>query len=497
MIRFKSDSHVHRVSIIEATSALEGLNPELSRMLADLPPSFPLFIAEYPYGSLILGPHGQDDHFGHFIPPCGVRGICGDCQDLSQACGDALPLSVVLNNSAEEFLEYNESTVNFGHPRLTVPRRFLPTRLVYAGQMLGLIEVLNRLTAPKYNARAFNAPVRHASAGARSCFVSLSFRADDLFHRIIKLTPADAFPSEGYRKPATLRHSCANDNWLLLKLLHRASGGTEQLWSTRVLLLPSAPLNDFLQAATRSPAASQDLAFYLFSKGWQQSRGLRSEHIRQISLADSLADEPDDSVADHTIQRLLLILRGDAPGFAAANISDELGPFTHVQKFFLESGLKEAAEQEFLPIISPMHFGTGSRRSSYFYLSASVYPILGPIGEVRSRIKLLERIHDRLTIVRSNNPGLLEAVKIDYYVSELSEGIKKRREKEGNPSISNINMLLNSLEIARDFRDQLSLAAQYHSREPGLSFAIRPGFLTRFMRISEPGRASDVRRKSM
>lgn len=251
MTKTEIQPHVRRIPIADAASAVAMVNPELAGLLSDLPSSFPLFWTEYPYGNLVFGPRNKDDHFGRFIPPCGPKKMCAKCRDVSDACADSLPLCIVLSNVVEEFLEYNEENVNFNSPEASLPRRFVPTRINYPGQMLGIIEFLNRLTAPKYRARPFRAPVRNASAGARSCFVSLSFRASELFRRLMRQVPPRALPSPRYENAEVLRFACANDNWLLLKLLaqaaDKASGASP--WKTRLLILPAKALNDFLRVA--------------------------------------------------------------------------------------------------------------------------------------------------------------------------------------------------------------------------------------------------------
>lgn len=489
----KQAGHCCQISLDCASSLLAQTNPLLAeglqqvvcpgaanaRRYAARKPE--LFLATYRYGQLLRGPRNIDDVVGGLIPPCGSAG-CTPCQQLLAACGESRPLYIILSGAVEEYLEYAESVLE-----PDAPRRAAPIRILKAGDVLGGIEFLNDLTA--YPKRVYKAPVSCASAGARSVFATMPFRNRELMQQLRKLLPHSTLAALKRSAPEQLAADCHRDNWLFLKLLSEAmtEAAPDSAWETKVIVFANPWLQDLVTNHSSINLEAKDFVLEVFKIAWNQSRGLRSQFIRQIALSDTALPLPYTVIAERIVQHLLSIIRGDFPGFLPASNTDELGPFTAIQRYIAQTPLADikALQGRFPAVIQPTYFGTQSNDNRLCYFSLSSSTVLGPAGDTRSYLKLIDSIHDLLLHIRKHNCDLLGNVNWQFFVSERP---LREQAQQLPQSYVPVLPLEGSELIISDFCGQLRLANELYGFNADALFKHPPrsGFLSRFIRISAP-----------
>lgn len=309
-----------------------------------------LFIARYRYGQVIV----RD---GNFLSPCAAQGSgpCGACKTLSRAVAYShIPLAMVLENSAEVYLEYKDKG----------PLRTAPLRILRPGGLFGVFETLDALTDGKKRRPA----PWNVSAGARSVVLLGPVSNDELqkpLARALDVTPSDLRWGE-------MKH----DNWALVREIANLSHAD---WYARLLLFP----RNWLMS---EGVGSRDLTNYVFKVGWQQSRYLRESAAEEALFAASRKTRLHHY---RTVLHLLSIARGDVPAFEPV-VSDcgEAGPF------YDTLGILRGVISDYTPIIlQPCHL---SKPGSAGYYSVSRPSIPGPISDGHAHIDDLIQIWNEI-----------------------------------------------------------------------------------------------------
>jgi hypothetical protein len=478
-------SHLKAISINEARREIGLCNSKLAGSLGRLliktqrPAPQNVFLASYQYGQLLMGerasPNG--DLIGGFLPPCGDRrDECKDCASLLKKIGNERPLFIVLNKTIEEFLEDQS-----GGERL----RVAPTRLLKAGQVVGLTESLNALLDPTYPRRAFKAPMRKASAGVRSIYATAPIGNKEL---------KSLLKAKWLRSAKEIRDpdlwSSEWDDWRFLKTTAQvAQAQTKLSWDVQVIVIPLSWLRSYVYSRGQVNPAARDFLLHLFEMAWKESRGLRSESIRQMTISETARGVQENTNADLITQRLLLILRGDAPGFRPAMLSNEHFPLTAIWGLLLgdEKLRKRFFSDKFPAIIEPFHLDrrVGVQPGTFFYYPLTSFEQFGYPGKPEDEIETMEKLDQLLKQIKRENPELLGSVRWQFFASP--EPLKGKAGEE-IPRVTTVEFLSahTSEVIQHDFADHLKGAGKFQSITSSTLLSKRPrkGFLRRFIRVA-------------
>lgn len=490
----KLPSHFRQISLSGARHLTCAVNKEIGDALWGLgkfsrlqnQSRFRLYFAEYEYGSLLIGPRSSEDLLGGFLPPCGnFDKACPACKRLFKQLQHEWPLFLVLNRTAEEFLEDSRTS-----QRTIQQTRAAATRLIRAGQILGLSEALNALIDPDYPRRAFRAPMRKASAGIRSAYVTAPVGDKQLknYLKAMKLELQDALPDP----------SIWDSDWDDLDFLRATSevalAASKASWTLQVIVIPLSWLRSHVYQRGHVRSEAHDLLFQLFKMAWKESRGLRSESIRQLTLSQTARGIEGNTNADLIVQRLLMILRGDAPGFRPAALSDERLPMTAIWQLLLGN---ERLQEKFFPanppdikfpgLIEPFSLDprSGIPAGTFFYYPLTSFEQLGHSGHPEDEIETMEQMDKLLKRIKLENPDLLGPMNWQFFASPAP-----LKDRSGNVIKRVTTVSFSSAHdsdiIHSDFSEQLRNAAKFMSLAPDvlLSKPPRKGFMRRFIRVS-------------
>ena len=483
-LRHEAD-HCRELTVDEAGALLSQVSPALGGALEKLTAASndrrkrpQLFLATYDYGQMLMGPRHYADLAGGILPPCGPV-PCRQCGELLTACAAARPLYILISGAVEEFLEYPDSVFDPG-----TERRAAPIRILGVGDVLGGIEFLNDLIA--YARRGYRAPVRCATAGARSVFVTMPLRDHELMRRLCGLLPAEVRLALKQPTPSQLADNCHRDNWLFLKLLYQSMVQADFVkpWTTKVIVFANEWKPDPVTRQPDIPAEAKDLLFEVFKAAWAQSSGLRSQFIRQVALADTAVQLPHTILSERVVQHLLSIVRGYFPGFMPISPANELGPFTAVHRYVSQTPLATAPalKGRFPAIIQPATLVARPDTDAFCYFSLSSPTLLGPVACTRSYRQLIESIHDLLLNIRRCNPDLLGHIDWKFFVSEHQPAVPG----PSTESALSLQLVESSQQLKEDFHEQLVLSEQLYRLDANAFFSTPPrsGFLSRFVRLS-------------
>ena len=259
------------------------LSAELCASLSDLlhrNKNCELFITQYPYGQLVVDR-------GAFHTPCNSE-YCPNCTALKKSLHQdpsytPVPLSLILEGSAEVFMEYPQED---GSPR------YAPLQIMRKAEFFGVFESLDRLLhAPTIR------PAWSVSSGARSIWIIAPTGDSRLAKELGKLlgTKISWNPD---------RHA----HWKLVEAVVRQ----RHEWNTEVLVFSMA-LGDAIKKI-------QPLFNRLLSLGWTQSTRLRHIAIEDADLRESVHralkaySTPQGELFQYvTVRHLLDVAKGGVP----------------------------------------------------------------------------------------------------------------------------------------------------------------------------------------
>ena len=289
-----------KISLSNAIKGIERVNPELAKIIKDLSPSddHTLYVLNSPYGCLhtrngkLYLPNAQ----GLMLPLNDYKGLR---EDLSYNRGSN-PVSLVLKNSFEVFINYEQRTITSG-------------LMVEKGSLFGTWIVLNKQFAhhPTF--------IWNISAGARSIFMlpkifdSLGYaRLSDKFNVDVDV-PKDLMGHYNVFK-ALANSPLFNDKW-----------------SASLLMFGKKWFEHF------DDRAWIDFNYYLYRTSWKGSEYFRNKPILNLIYSivkDKKNLKPNPYLAD-TVENLLAVSMGGAIGFSPA-MNELFAPIKRLQEIFVD-----------------------------------------------------------------------------------------------------------------------------------------------------------------
>ncbi len=490
--------HIFPISINEAKKLIAHVNKDLAVALSELAPlqrqisrrpglQQRLYVACYKYGQQLAGPRNNlpIPHLGGFLPPCGDRpDACNLCKALLTQLGNERPLCIGLTHVIEEFLE--DHIQEFSYSNL---ERFSPNRLVRSGQYVNLTETLNSVIDPEFPKGAFRAPVRNASAGIHSAYLTAPVGNKDL-----KLALKAAWKDTLKQEPDLKWWS---SDWKDLDFLKAASqiglAKARSSWEVQTIIIPVAWFRDCLYSRGALRSESKSILLHLLTSGWKETRGLRSMLIRNLTLSEVGSKIPGRIIAEKIVSRLLLILRGDAPGFRPAVPNDENLPSSAIWQTLIGNGQiqNKFFADRFPGIIEPFHL---NRRASipdgtFFYYPLTSSEQLGDAGNPTDELDTIQAVNELLSTLQDKNPKMLGQIKWEFFASPAPLESKLTKAQSSTRKIRNVTVPFTSAELSevinRDFELQLKSASSFGSVPARILPATpRKGFLRRFIRIT-------------
>lgn len=490
------NSHIRTVPLPQAQKLIMPVNQFFSEALGDLAPvqrrisrrtgaGQDLYVVDYAYGQLLAGSYTPTDHLGGFLPPCGNRiDACDRCKELVANLGNERPLCIVLTHVVEEFLEVRAEHFVDKHSI-----RFSPSRLVSSAGYVNLKEVLNSIIDPEFPKGAFKAPVRNASAGIRSAYLTAPVGNKDLKSALKK-----SWMSTRKKEPDLEWWKADWDDRDFLKAASEIGlAKMQSSWGVQAIVIPISWLRSALYSRGMFRNDGKNLLLHLLAAGWKESRGLRSTSIRQLTLSEAGRNVPGRTTAEHIVSRLLLILRGDAPGFRPAVLNDESFPMTAIWLTLIgdEQIQKQFFEDRFPGIIEPFHLNRRMNMPSgtFFYYPLTSFEQLGYAGDPVDELDTIEAVDKLLRTLQDKNPEMLGQIKWDFFASPapLESNLTKTRSlarRTRNNLVPFTSAELSDV-IHKDFEPQLRAASNFGPVPTRiLSKPPRKGFLRRFIRVT-------------
>jgi hypothetical protein len=441
-----------------------------------------LYLARYEFGDKLISNTPSHSSGNFFIPPCIQEGrACRICGTLSAESGRDWPLFIILSKTAEESLIDVSSPTNY---------RSAPTRLLGPGQILGLSEVLNNIVDPDFPKRVFKAPVRSASAGIHSVYVTAPVGNKQLRDSLRALR----LKKQNEPIDPALWNSDWRD-WEFLRAVSEVAAIEEPRlsWNMEVIIIPVSRLRSILYSRGKIKSLAQGFLLELLEMAWKESRGTRSESLRQLIVSEAARRIAGNTNADLIVQRLLFILRGDAPGFRPAMFSDERLPMPAIWQTLIgnEQIRKKFFADHFPGIIEPFHLNrrTSIPKGTFFYYPLTSFEQLGHAGNPVDELDTIEAVHNLLRELQSQNPEMLGRIEWEFLASPAPLESKHNTAQSVTRRMRNVSVPFTSAELSevvhKDFEPQLRDASNFGPVPSSiLSKPPRKGLLRRFIRVS-------------
>jgi hypothetical protein len=351
-----------------------------------------LFLVSYFYGDLVV----RD---GVFQSPCRE---CSKCKELSKIVGNSIPLSLVLNNSVEVFLEQ------------PTEHRTIPLRILNKGELFGVFEILYELLGIERP----SLPPWSVSAGARSVVILAPFGDRRVKESLKQLM--------GISHQGLADHLCkgrTSDYWQLLRMLAR---GATPDWSTQVVILPNAWVKK---------RVTPDLLKYIAKTGWEQSENLRNQPVEEFDIRRGWHGQvmdvryPELMYVYATLRHLIAIGKGELPAFKRTQ-SDEAGPFIR-----LEEKMRGATKiVGYSPsVLVPSHLKTAADEGLYsIRIPTVLYPWLVP----RNLLNFLDYLNKATRSVQGSLPATLSEV--GFYSNDSRRESTTHKDTKDAIELSNV-----------------------------------------------------------
>lgn len=313
--------HIQEVSWDKIKQEIQKTNYELFLALKQIPNGvlsrYKFFVAKYRYGQLLI-------ENGKFLPPLACT--CPTCTQFNkQIENNHIPLTLVLNNSVEVYLDYPEQ------------ERIAPLRLISKGELFGVFETLDFLctptTKPIYPFSPWN-----VSAGVRSVVVLSPVGNAKLANNIVRFLKKNDSTDEHLDKAVSNKISKFN-----AELISLLAPYADAAWNVKVLIFPQELLIEGIE--------NHALLHQIFKIGWKQSYYLREKSALEISQKDSYkrnvlnGRHKPDPYLDIMVKHIVEIAEGNIPGFRPFS-SAEAGPFEKVQQLIFENRLMDLNTKE-------------------------------------------------------------------------------------------------------------------------------------------------------
>jgi len=277
----------------DVCQSLERINPALAAVINHIAPNhdYKLIKATYAFGDLII-------REGRLCLPV------EDNRLYAQLNYSPIPLSLLLNKSAEAFIESNDNP--------------LPLNILKPGSFFGTFEAIN------FMMNKSSCPIWNVSAGARSTFM------------LPKISNASGIKRlrAHYHIAHSLHLQNLSDHWGLFKQITLKPYFTEP-WKSEVLFFPRQWFTNI-----------KDIAWYPFyqliwEQTWNQAQyamsdfNFRNEWQICLKMIDARRLKPSLYIMD-TIKHLLNIILGFAPFFSPAEDLELDLPLIELQRAFTD-----------------------------------------------------------------------------------------------------------------------------------------------------------------
>ena len=305
----------------DVREAVEQVNPVLAKIINHINPNHhhKLIKAIYSFGDLIIKE-------GRLCLPREDDKLC------AQLNYSTIPLALLLNKSAEAFIENSDSS--------------LPLNILNPGDFFGTFEAINFM---------MNKPSRYlwnVSAGARSIF---------LLPKISNFSGIKRLRSH-YNIGHNIQLTSLSNHWDLFRKITLNPHFAEP-WKSEVLFFPRQWFTDI-----------KDIAWYQFyqliwEQTWIQAQyamsdfNFRNDWQTCLKMIDARRLKPSPYIMD-TIKHLLIIMMGFAPFFSPAEDLELDLPLMELQRAFTDIYLLE----QYVPtIMSPDIFSVWPPSSMGYY----------------------------------------------------------------------------------------------------------------------------------
>ncbi len=357
----------------DVRQSVEQVNPVLAKIINHINPNHhhKLIKATYSFGDLIIKE-------GRLCLPIENDKL------RAQLNYSAIPLSLLLNKSAEAFIE------NDGVP--------LPLNILKPGGFFGTFEAINFM---------MNKPSRYlwnVSAGARSIF---------LLPKISNFSGIKRLRSH-YNIGHNVQLTSLSNHWDLFRKITLKPHFAEP-WKSEVLFFPRQWFTNI-----------KDITWYQFyqliwEQTWQQAQyamsdfNFRNDWQTCLKMIDARRLKPSPYIMD-TIKHLLIIMMGFAPFFSPAEDLELDLPLMELQRAFTDIYLLE----QYVPtIMSPDIFSVWPLSSIGYYslafptLMSGAYPVK-LLNSFMPDLKMIKLIMDHLS-ENSQKSSPLHNVFLQYF----------------------------------------------------------------------------------
>ena len=357
----------------DVCQSVEQVNPALAKRLNNISLNnhHKLIKATYSFGDLIVKE-------GRLCLPIENDKL------YAQLNYSSIPLSLVLNKSAEVFIE------NSNHP--------IPLNILNPGDFFGTFEAVNFMMNKQ------SSPVWSVSAGARSTFMLPKISDFSGLKRL----------RAHYNIGHHVHLGSLSDHWDLFRQIALKPNFT-QPWKSEMLFFPREWFTN-----------TKDIAWFQFyqfvwEQTWQQAQyamsdfNLRSHWQACVKMIDARKLKPSPYIMD-SIKHLLIIIIGFAPFFKPANILETDLPLTELEHAFTDIYLLDC----YVPtIMSPAIFRMQQPSSMGYYslafptLMSGAYPVK-LLTSFMPDLKMIKLIMSHLS-ENSESSSPLHTVLLQYF----------------------------------------------------------------------------------
>lgn len=464
MTELSDSPHVRRLSIDEASRRLAALRTPVSMLLrsvfnhkSHLGQNSPLLLASYSYGSPVAEWSYGDPYLQQRFTPCGeIRKSCIDCKELTALWSEKSALVLLLNKSAEAFLDTS------AYSKITGQAPSVPIEILLPGQILG-VPILTKTSKRKADfVDQIQRPLLKVTSGARSIFLGVPLNDQDLLPRVLilngRLTGDPQFEID-FEK----------DSFALVKLLASALDNSQQRqapWRLETMIIPGRVLQNLFR---EQPGFEAHLFSLLLAES--ESRYISESVSKRLILACSANLSVE---ARPHVNEILQIIAKQRLGYAPIE-SDSLGPFEAIQELIAKSRLMNTRtlRGRIPAILGPKKFCANGKPDFCYYSIRR--PSLQSRNTAPTRISpAINGI--AISIRKLTASNACPEVNLEFFASEKQPRTEMRL---------SVRPVRGDGQLAFDFAKQLEFGERFFSLDRSTALGDpRTGFLGHFVRMS-------------
>lgn len=402
-------------------------NPVLGKTINNMNPGedLDLCLVRYPYGSAIL-----ENGLFYFPLEDGSLAPLDDPRmpkKIKEKLGySGMPLSVVLDHSAELFIQTED--------------RIIPFTMMMKGKIFALWGVLNP-------SNMFHAPdIWSITAGARNIFLLPKFSDSNAYKKLAR--------ARNIKLPLPRK---LLDQWSVMSQMAQHNEFSDN-WHTEILFFPAQWVQE------QNTEAWKDFHRYLLQEGWDTTEYWRTKIAYDLTWDLFVKNLTKQGIkvsprAVDIVKHLLALSFGVLPGFSPA-VDDEAAPVKALQRDIQEIyGFKDL----FPTILVPTHYSTLNLKPVYWSLQYPTYfeGYTKPITENSALVELREVhylmdhfchavLHGKIEkITNSFTHDIIKHTEFSFFHNESdSEGVIKLSEEIVKEDAS---FMRNSYDKSRGF----------------------------------------------